>query len=89
MNRESPGMADNDRRGTVNNRDCTENNRDGTVAPPGPKQTPAYYGEPGECRQRPGIATVRNPSRLFPMQSRLFPVPSRSLSVTLGSSRRY
>ncbi|KAH3834626.1 hypothetical protein DPMN_107958 [Dreissena polymorpha] len=40
-NRESPGRTDNDRRGTGSYRDCTGNNRDGTVAPSGPKQTTA------------------------------------------------
>ncbi|KAH3787521.1 hypothetical protein DPMN_165645 [Dreissena polymorpha] len=41
MNRESPGWTGNDRRGAGNN-------RDGTVAQPGPIQTPA------EIRQHPG-----------------------------------
>ncbi|KAH3884007.1 hypothetical protein DPMN_007977 [Dreissena polymorpha] len=57
MNRESPGRTDNDRRGTVNNRNCT-----GT-APylhRGPNRPRQSYGEPGECRQSPGIATVHN-----------------------------
>ncbi|KAH3712372.1 hypothetical protein DPMN_072072 [Dreissena polymorpha] len=52
MNRESPGRTGNDLRGTWNNRDCTGSNRDGTLAPPGPKHTPA------ELRQRPGGAPV-------------------------------
>ncbi|KAH3817052.1 hypothetical protein DPMN_118580 [Dreissena polymorpha] len=60
MNRGSPGTTGNDRRGTGNNRNCTGNNRDGTVAPPGPKINRPWqsYGEPGECRQSPGISTV-------------------------------
>ncbi|KAH3881525.1 hypothetical protein DPMN_005451 [Dreissena polymorpha] len=45
MKRESPGRTGNDRRGNGNN-------RDGTLAPPGPKHTPA------ELRQRPGRAPV-------------------------------
>ncbi|KAH3862738.1 hypothetical protein DPMN_025711 [Dreissena polymorpha] len=45
MNHESPGRTVNDRRGTGNN-------RDGTVAPPGPIQTLA------ELRQRHGGAQV-------------------------------
>ncbi|KAH3713670.1 hypothetical protein DPMN_073467 [Dreissena polymorpha] len=44
LNRETPEMTDNDRRGTGNNRDGTENNLDGTVAPPEPVQTPPDYG---------------------------------------------
>ncbi|KAH3727209.1 hypothetical protein DPMN_053138 [Dreissena polymorpha] len=47
MNRESSGRTGNDRRGTGNNRDSNGNNRNGTVAPPGPIQTPA------EPRKRP------------------------------------
>ncbi|KAH3860359.1 hypothetical protein DPMN_023257 [Dreissena polymorpha] len=45
MNQESPGRTGNDRCGTGNN-------WDGTVAPPGPIQTPV------ELRQRPGGAPV-------------------------------
>ncbi|KAH3854574.1 hypothetical protein DPMN_097117 [Dreissena polymorpha] len=45
MNRKSSGRTGNDRRGT-------RNNRYGTLAPPGPKHTPA------ELRQRPGGAPV-------------------------------
>ncbi|KAH3883767.1 hypothetical protein DPMN_007735 [Dreissena polymorpha] len=41
MNRESPGRISSDWSGTVNNRDSTWNNRDGTLAPSGPIQTPA------------------------------------------------
>ena len=41
MNRESPSRTGNDRRGNGNNRVCTGNNRDGTLAPPGSKHTPA------------------------------------------------
>ncbi|KAH3874505.1 hypothetical protein DPMN_037750 [Dreissena polymorpha] len=58
MNRESPGRTGNDRRGTENNRDGFGNNRNGTVAQPGPIQTPA------ELRQRPGGALV------MPLESR-------------------
>ncbi|KAH3838995.1 hypothetical protein DPMN_112413 [Dreissena polymorpha] len=55
----SPGRTGNDRRGTGNN-------RDGTVALPGPIQTPAELRQSigshlwwsGECRQSSGIATV-------------------------------
>ncbi|KAH3884494.1 hypothetical protein DPMN_008475 [Dreissena polymorpha] len=48
MNQELPGRTDNDRRGAGKNRDGTRNNRDFTVAPPGPIQTSA------ELRQHPG-----------------------------------
>ncbi|KAH3696751.1 hypothetical protein DPMN_084227 [Dreissena polymorpha] len=44
INRESPGITGNDRRGTGNNRDGTGNNRDGTVAPPEPIQTQVVAG---------------------------------------------
>ncbi|KAH3837190.1 hypothetical protein DPMN_110570 [Dreissena polymorpha] len=45
--------------------DGTGNNRDGTIVPPGPIQSPAEIRKrtgcrrwcPGECRQSPGIAT--------------------------------
>ncbi|KAH3791527.1 hypothetical protein DPMN_145015 [Dreissena polymorpha] len=44
INRESPERTGNDRRGI-------RNNRDGTVAPPGPIQTPIELRQcPGECR---------------------------------------
>ncbi|KAH3796638.1 hypothetical protein DPMN_150207 [Dreissena polymorpha] len=46
MNRESPGRTGNDRR-------RTGNNQDGTVAPPGPIQTPA------ELRQRPDLRLLK------------------------------
>ncbi|KAH3747767.1 hypothetical protein DPMN_182197 [Dreissena polymorpha] len=49
MNQWSPGRTGNDRRGTGNNRVCTGDNRDR------PRQS---YGEPGECRQSSGIATL-------------------------------
>ncbi|KAH3713706.1 hypothetical protein DPMN_073503 [Dreissena polymorpha] len=52
INRESPGRTGNDRRGTGNN-------RDGTVAPPVPIQTPAELRQrPGECRYSLCITTV-------------------------------
>jgi hypothetical protein len=52
MNRASPGRTGNDLRGTWNNRDCTGNNRDGTVALPGPIQTPVEVRQRGKVKPR-------------------------------------
>ncbi|KAH3705460.1 hypothetical protein DPMN_080534 [Dreissena polymorpha] len=49
--RESPGRTGNDRRGTGNN-------RDGTVAPPGPIQTLAELRQRSGCRRCSGGAPV-------------------------------
>ncbi|KAH3855220.1 hypothetical protein DPMN_097784 [Dreissena polymorpha] len=65
-----PGVTRKDRQRPARHReqpDGTGNNRDGTVVPPGPIQTPAELRKrigcrrwcPGECRQSPGIATVQ------------------------------
>ncbi|KAH3834494.1 hypothetical protein DPMN_107822 [Dreissena polymorpha] len=64
INRESPGRTGNDRR-------CTGNNWDGTVAPPGPIQTPAELRQrPGECRSSPGVATVYKKLGALPKRHR-------------------
>ncbi|KAH3734356.1 hypothetical protein DPMN_040795 [Dreissena polymorpha] len=52
LNRDEPGHRK-DRQRLAPHRDGTGNNWDGTVAPPGPIQTPA------ELRQRPGGAPLR------------------------------
>ncbi|KAH3886625.1 hypothetical protein DPMN_010636 [Dreissena polymorpha] len=65
-----PGVTGKDRQRPARHReqpDGTGNNRDGTVVPPGPIQTPAELRNrigcrrcrSGECRQSPGIATVQ------------------------------
>ncbi|KAH3852822.1 hypothetical protein DPMN_095342 [Dreissena polymorpha] len=52
MNRESTDRTGSDRRGTENNRDGNGNNRDGTVALPGPIQTPVEVRQRGKVKPR-------------------------------------
>ncbi|KAH3842945.1 hypothetical protein DPMN_116451 [Dreissena polymorpha] len=59
MNQQSMGRSGNDQRSDTNNWDGTGNNQDGTVAPPGPIQTPAELRQSTGCRQWcPGGAPV-------------------------------
>ncbi|KAH3791525.1 hypothetical protein DPMN_145013 [Dreissena polymorpha] len=71
MNRESPGSY---RQRPERHREQPgrlRNNRDGTVAPPGPIQTPAELRQrPGECRCSPGKATVYKKTGALPERHR-------------------
>ncbi|KAH3877112.1 hypothetical protein DPMN_000969 [Dreissena polymorpha] len=104
MNQELPGRTGNDRLGTLNNQDCTVNNRDGTV------RAPVYLCNvalKGLCRHSTGLhrgVNVALPgcvwapvelryrpscSRYSPGCSRCHAGRCRSYPVTPGSSRRY